>query len=359
MVEDATMNEPVTPTTDEGRWAAVVARDAGADHTFYYAVRTTGVFCKPSCPSRRPLRRNVAFFGSAAEAEQAGYRACQRCTPTATSTTTLDAIERARQILATAEEEPTLAELGAAVGLAPTYLQRVFKKHVGVSPKHYARAQRVERVKAHLKTQNDVTTALYDAGYASSNGFYREANTHLGMRPHAYRQGAPGMPISYTIIDSPLGRLLIAATERGICAVQFGDDAALEAALRSEYPLANMRRDDAMLVPQARMILAHLAGEQADLDLPLDVQATAFQARVWNALRAIPYGETRSYGEIARALGDPNTVRAVARACATNPAALVIPCHRVVRGDGDLAGYRWGVERKRALLEHERAHIPA
>ncbi|CAA9367671.1 MAG: Methylphosphotriester-DNA--protein-cysteine S-methyltransferase (EC / ADA regulatory protein / Methylated-DNA--protein-cysteine methyltransferase [uncultured Chloroflexia bacterium] len=342
-------------TRDEARWHAVSTRVAVVDQAFYYAVRTTGIFCKPSCPSRRPLCANVEFFDTVAAAEDAGYRACRRCTPTATTTATMDAVERARHLIVSALDEPTLEELGAAVGLAPTYLQRVFKKQIGVSPKQYARAHRVEQVKTHLRSDAQVTAALYEAGYGSSHGFYREANTQLGMRPLTYRQGAPHMHISYTIIDSSLGALLIAATEQGICAVQFGDEARLEADLRAEFPGAQIQREDAVLAPQACAILAHLAGEQAELDLPLAVQATAFQARVWNALRAIPYGETRSYTEVARQLGEPRAVRAVARACATNPVALVIPCHRVVRSDGELAGYRWVIERKRALLGQEQA----
>jgi AraC family transcriptional regulator, regulatory protein of adaptative response / methylated-DNA-[protein]-cysteine methyltransferase len=249
---------------------------------------------------------------------------------------------------------PTLAALGGTLGVSPYHLQRVFKRVTGISPRAYADARRLGRLKRRLRAGGGVAAALYDAGYGSSSRLYEQAPTQLGMTPAAYHRGGAGMRIAYTIVDSPLGRLLLGATERGICSVAVGDsDAALEAAIGAEYPAADVRRDDGAVHPWVGELLAHLHGEQPDLALPVDVRATAFQRRVWQELRTIPYGETRSYAEVAAALGAPSAARAVARACATNPVAIIVPCHRVVRGDGTLGGYRWGLERKRRLLDAE------
>jgi AraC family transcriptional regulator of adaptative response/methylated-DNA-[protein]-cysteine methyltransferase len=260
-----------------------------------------------------------------------------------------------RHIEANMEDTLTLPALGERVGLSPAHLQRVFKRVTGLSPRQYADACRLGRLKSRLKEKSTVTNALYEAGYGSSSRLYERAARQLGMTPGAYRNGAQALTISYTLTNSALGRLLLAATERGVCAVSLGDtDAPLEAFLKSEYPAAEIRRDDARLKRYVEQLLRHLEGQRPHLDLPLDVQATAFQWRVWQELQAIPYGRTRSYREIARRIKRPSAVRAVARACATNPVALVVPCHRVVRSDGGLGGYRWGIERKAKLLAQER-----
>jgi AraC family transcriptional regulator of adaptative response/methylated-DNA-[protein]-cysteine methyltransferase len=262
--------------------------------------------------------------------------------------------EACRYIEANLEEPLTLAALGKQVGLSPAHFQRVFKRATGLTPRQYADACRLGRLKTRLKVSNNVTSAMYEAGYGSSSRLYERAATQLGMTPGTYRRGGPAVRIRCTVTDCPLGRLLLAATERGVCAVSLGDeDGPLEAFLRDEYPAADVTRDDASLRPWVEEIVRHLQGQQPHLELPLDVQATAFQWRVWQELRKIPYGSTRSYREIAAAIEQPTAVRAVARACATNPVAVVVPCHRVVRSDGDLGGYRWGLERKEKLLEKE------
>jgi AraC family transcriptional regulator of adaptative response/methylated-DNA-[protein]-cysteine methyltransferase len=339
-------------------WDAIQRRDPQFDSQFVYGVRTTGVYCRPSCASRRPLRRNVAFFATASAAEQAGFRPCRRCRPQVThpDDPQVDLAARVCRYLDEPRERiPTLAELSVQFHISPYHLQRTFKRVIGISPRQYADARRQERLRLQLQAGDAVTGAGYDAGYASSSSLYAQAGATLGMTPGAYRRGGPA-EIAYTIAPCPLGLLLVAATARGICKVGLGDDAAaLEADLRREFPAATARRDDAALGPWIAAILAHLRGEQPHLDLPLDIRATAFQRKVWEALRAIPYGETRSYTEVARGIGQPAAQRAVARACATNPVALVIPCHRVVREDGGLGGYRWGLARKRALLAGEQA----
>lgn len=346
-----------TPPDDGAAWAAVQSRDARFDGRFVYAVSSTGVYCRPTCPSRRPLRRNVAFFPTPEAAEAAGYRACLRCEPRATATASSRAVDAARDYIEThADERMTLDVLSREVGLSPYHLQRVFKRRTGLSPKEYARAVRTERFKAHTRKEGSVTTAIYEAGYGSGSRVYETAGARLGMTPAAYRHGGRGMHIRYTVADSPLGRLLVGATERGVCAVQLGEsDRILETALRDEYPRASLERDDSPLGKWVRAILDHLRGQSARLDLPIDVQATAFEWRVWKALQQIPYGRTRSYAEVAAAIGRPKAVRAVANACAHNRVALLVPCHRVVRSDGALGGYRWGASRKRRLLEQEKA----
>ncbi len=346
---------------EERYWQAVLSRDHASDGTFVYAVRSTGVYCNPSCPSRRPQREQVVFFAQPAAAEQAGFRPCRRCHPDEASILETQ-VELVRQVCCYIEthlEEPlTLAALSNHVHMSAYHLQRVFKRVMGITPRQYAEARRLEQFKTQLREGESVTGALYDAGYSSSSRLYERANAQLGMTPTIYRRGGKGMHITYTIVDCPLGRLLVAATEKGICAVSLGDsDAILEAALKEEYPAAEIRRDGDVLDRWINAILDYLRGKQPNLDLPLDVQATAFQWRIWQALQAIPYGSTRSYSEIARAVGEPKAARAVARACATNPAALVIPCHRVVREDGNIGGYRWGAERKRRLLAQEKEHI--
>lgn len=344
-----------TQIDDEQCWQAVLTRDPRADGTFVTGVKTTGIYCRPTCPARHPHRENVVFFPRPELAERAGFRACRRCRPNERPPQLQLVEETRRYIEANLDRTVTLEELGAVVGVSPHHLQRVFKKVVGISPRAWADARRLEELKDGLKSRGDVTSALYDAGYGSSSRLYERAPAQLGMTPGVYQRGGRGMRISYTLSDSPLGRLLVGATERGVCAVSLGDDdAALEAALHREYPAAEITRDGDDLAAWVAPILRHLAGQQPRLDLPLDVQVTAFQRRVLDALRAIPYGTTRTYAEVARELGQPTATRAVARACATNPVAVVVPCHRVVGSDGKLTGYRWGIERKRALLDHER-----
>lgn len=340
-------------STDEARWQAVQRRDAAQDGQFYYAVTTTGVYCRPSCPSRRPQRGNVRFFSDPAAAQAAGFRACLRCKPGEVASVQR-AVAQAQELLDTAEPAPTLAQLGAAVGLSPFHLQRVFKAALGVSPKGYALARRSQLLKAELRGGSSVTTALYDAGHASPRTLYDPATDQLGMSPGSYRRGGAGQTIRYTVAESSLGPMLVAATERGLCAVRFGDGAALVSELEAEYPRATLEADAATLQSYLSALHAELAGRGTALQtLPSDVAGTEFQRRVWAVLRGIPSGETRSYAQVAELIGQPGAVRAVARACASNPLALVVPCHRVVRKGSALSGYRWGVERKRALLERE------
>ncbi len=343
-------------------WQAVVNRDSAFDGQFVYAVRSTGVYCRPTCPSRRPKRDNVAFFDAPSEAERQGFRACRRCNPRGDDLPNPQAAlveDICRYIDDHLDEALTLEALGEQFHLSPFHLQRTFKATMGISPRQYAEARRLDRVKAGLREEETVSMALYEAGYGSSRGLYARAPEQLGMTPGAYRRGGQGMVIHTIIVDSPLGRLLIGATERGVCSVCLGDeDAKLTAALRAEYPAARIEEDGLTMDEVVEAFLRYLAGQTPSLDLPVDVQATAFQWRVWQALRAIPAGETRSYSDVAEAIGQPTAARAVARACATNPVALVVPCHRVVREDGGMGGYRWGVERKRALLEQE-AHALA
>jgi len=336
------------------KWQQVVARDARQDGRFVFAVRTTGIYCRPSCPSRRPRRDSVEFFPTPNEAERAGYRACLRCKPTEVSSQARY-IAHARRILDHAEGVVTLPQLSKQVGLSPFHLQRLFKRATGLSPREYQSARRIQHVKHGLRKGDDVTTALYGAGFGSSSRLYEKAPQQLGMTPGEYKRGGAGANITFAIAPSPLGRLLAAATERGLCAVRFGENAAdLERDLRTEFHAAQLHRDDAAMKQYVEPLLAVIRGENTTIDLPLDVRATAFQVKVWERLRQIPRGETRSYSDIARAIGNPDAVRAVARACATNPVALAVPCHRVVRNNGDLSGYRWGVERKQKLLQQER-----
>ncbi|MBI3667972.1 MAG: bifunctional DNA-binding transcriptional regulator/O6-methylguanine-DNA methyltransferase Ada [Acidobacteria bacterium] len=343
-------------------WRAVEAKDAAFNGIFVYAVRSTGVYCRPSCPSRRPRQNQVVFFEQPEAAERAGYRPCRRCQPRkpAAPDPQAEMVRRVCRYIAENPEGPlTLAAFATEAGVSPHHLQRTFRRLLGITPRQYADALRVGRLKNSLREGNNVTTALYAAGYGSSSRLYEGARERLGMTPATYRHGGAAMHIVYTIVDSPLGRLLVAATDKGICGVSLGDsDKTLEQFLREEYPKAEIERDSGGLVRWVRPLLGHLSGRQRRLDMPYDVQATAFQRRVWEELRAIPYGSTRTYSEVARAIGQPTAIRAVARACATNPVPLVVPCHRVVREDGNLAGYRWGLDRKRVLIELERKAQP-
>ena len=345
---------PVAEQTQ--KWRSVLARDARADGSFVYAVRTTGIYCRPSCPSRRPQPQSVEFFPAPAAAERAGYRPCQRCAPHQLNRQRAAVLAACRYVDTHCDERVTLKMLGGHVRLSPFHLQRLFKKIVGVSPREYQETQRLARFKSGVSNGNTVAAAAFDAGYGSSSRLYEKSARHLGMTPARYRNKGAGLAIAFTTFASPLGHVLLAATERGICSVTLGASAAgLEAELRAEFSAAAVRRDDDGLRDYMRRIARYLAGGKSDFDLPLDIRATTFQRQVWNILRSIPYGATRSYSEIARRSGKPGAVRAVARAIATNPVALLIPCHRAIRKNGDLAGYRWGVARKSALLAQEGA----
>ena len=341
----------------ETAWDAVLARDSTFDGRFVYGVTSTRVYCRPSCPSRRPRRSRVRFFPAVTSAEQAGFRACLRCRPREQFGTRADeAVSKACAFLdAHPDERVTLARLSKAVGLSPFHLQRNFKRLTGVSPKEYASTRRLQRFKSRVRERGSVTAAVYEAGYGSSSRLYEQAGARLGMTPATYGRGGKGMSIRFGVVSSAMGRTLVGATERGLCAVFLGDsDARLEAELRREYPLADIAPMASDFQDWLSAVARYLEGKTAGLDLPLDVHATAFQWRVYKALQQIPPGRTRSYKEVAIALGQPNAVRAVARACATNRVALVVPCHRVVRSDGEVGGYRWGTGRKERLLEQER-----
>jgi AraC family transcriptional regulator, regulatory protein of adaptative response / methylated-DNA-[protein]-cysteine methyltransferase len=339
-------------------WRATLARDAAADRIFVYAVRSTRIYCRPSCSSRKPRRQNVLFFPAPEAAERAGFRPCQRCRPDEAARTDirLDVIRRAcRYLDEQREDRLSLADLGKHVDVPPHQLLRWFKQIVGITPREYTEARRIDRLKERLREGGSVTRALYDVGYGSSSRLYERAQDRLGMTPATYRRGGHGMRIEYAIANSAFGRLLVAATPRGVCAVYFGSsDRALEATLRNEYPSAEIHRGQDGGARWIGDIVRHLEGKQRDLDLPTDVKATAFQQRVWQQLQAIPYGETRTYREIAERIGAPGAARAVGRACATNPVSVVVPCHRAIKQDGGLGGYRWGIARKERLLAHER-----
>ena len=339
-------------------WQAVVAKDATFDGQFVFAVSSTGIYCRPSCPSRRAHRERVKFFDLPEAAEQAGFRACLRCQPQRARILDpqIELVQRVCRLLNDSETETSkLAELASHAGVSVFHLQRTFKRVMGISPRQYLTARKFGNFKTLVRKGETVTNSLYESGFNSSSRLYEYASEELGMTPATYSRGARGVNINYTIVDSSMGRLLVAVTERGVCAVRMGDDdAELEKDLHEEFPHAQIAREDSALRGPVEKILNHLDKNDACLDLPLDIRATAFQRQVWEQLRAIPYGETVSYGDVAKALGKPGAVRAVGRACATNPVALVIPCHRVVREDKSLGGYRWGLERKKRLLDHER-----
>src|SRR5450755_1299995 len=357
--------EPMTKRTSKSteneikqrRWQAVVDRDTSLDGAFVFGVSSTGIFCRPSCPAKRPRPANVSFFDHALQAEQAGYRACLRCRPKAVDGNPQSALVRAmcRYIEQHLEDRLTLSLLAKEFRLSPFHLQRTFKSALGVSPKAYIDACRLRQVKQNLQAGHDVTTALYAAGYGSSSRLYERTAAQLGMTPEKYRRGAVAAVVRYTIASSPLGRMLIAATDKGICAIQFANsDQQLQQGLMREFPFAVRRRDDAAMAPWRENLTRLMEGREANPSLPLDIRATAFQRRLWEALQKIPRGETRSYSAVAKKIGMPTASRAVARACATNRIAIAIPCHRVVRQDGDLGGYRWGIERKEQLLSMEK-----
>ena len=340
----------------EDMWEAVRRRDLACDGRFYVAVKTTGVYCRPSCKSRPPKRENVAFYPSTEAAERAGFRACKRCRPDRLGAPDpqVEAVKRACERIASAEEAPPLADLAAEAGLSPFHFHRVFKKVTGVTPKAYSAAERARRAAENLKSAATVTEAIYDAGFNSSSRFYETATARLGMTPGAARRGGSGEQIRFAVGETSLGDVLVAATDKGVCAIMLGDDPdELAKALQDRFPRAELVGGDTTFERMVATVVGLVEAPGRNLDLPLDIRGTAFQQRVWQALRAIPSGRTSSYAEIAQALGHPKATRAVAQACAANPLAVAIPCHRVVRAGGALSGYRWGVERKRKLLDRE------
>ncbi len=338
------------------RWARVVARDPQADGSFWYSVRTTGVYCRPSCAARRARPENVQFHATREDAERAGFRPCKRCTPDQPSLHEQHAakVAEACRLIEESEQVPDLAALASHVGLSPWHFHRVFKAITGLTPKAYANAHRARRVRKELARSESVTAAVYDAGYNSSGRFYAESSRVLGMAPRNYRAGGMDTTIRFAVGECSLGSILVATSERGICSILIGDDPdALARELQDQFPKAELIGGDAAFEKLVAQVVGFVEAPGLGLDLPLDVRGTAFQQRVWKALREIPAGSTASYSDIAIRIGAPNSARAVAQACASNALAVAIPCHRVVRNDGGLSGYRWGVERKRALLERE------
>ncbi|PGH56541.1 bifunctional DNA-binding transcriptional regulator/O6-methylguanine-DNA methyltransferase Ada [Azospirillum palustre] len=340
------------------RWEALRRRDPAADGQFVYAVRSTGVYCRPSCAARPARPENVAFYATNAEAERAGFRPCKRCRPEGPSQgdRRAEAVAAACRLIEEAEEAPQLDQLAAAAGMSPHHFHRIFKQVAGVTPRAYVQAQRAARVADALQQAGSVTEAIYEAGYGSSGRFYETAGARLGMTPTSYRRGGAGETIRFAVGACSLGSILVAATERGVCAILLGDDPELLLRdLQDRFPRAELIGGDPAFEATVAQVVGFVETPGTGLALPLDIGGTAFQQRVWQALRAIPAGSTASYAEVATAIGEPAAVRAVARACGANPLAVAIPCHRVVRSDGALSGYRWGVERKRDLLDRERS----
>jgi AraC family transcriptional regulator, regulatory protein of adaptative response / methylated-DNA-[protein]-cysteine methyltransferase len=343
-------------SSEDQRWDAVLARDSAHDGEFVFAVSSTGVYCRPSCAARRPRRENVAFFSHPEQAEKAGFRACLRCRPRSVSGNLQSdwTKEVCRYIEQHLDEPLTLERLGKVFRQSSFHLQRRFKAALGITPREYGDSCRLRLLKRNLQAGDNVTRAMYDAGYGSSSRLYEKTASQLGMTPDKYRRGAIAATVRYAIADSPLGRMLVAATDKGVCAIQFArSDGELIEGLKREFPFAVRKPDQSGLQAWVETLLSTMTGHEPNAALPLDIRATAFQRRVWTYLQSIPFGTTRSYGQVAKAIGQPSASRAVARACATNPVAVAIPCHRVVREDGSISGYRWGVERKKALLEME------
>jgi AraC family transcriptional regulator, regulatory protein of adaptative response / methylated-DNA-[protein]-cysteine methyltransferase len=346
----------ITPQAAERYWKATLHRDARADGSFFFAVRSTQIYCRPSCPARRPLRQNTVFFRTTQDAESQGFRPCRRCRPKQPdSSATL--VQRVAAVLANSEDESVrLGSLAAHVNSSPAQLRRAFRRATGLSPKEFEQAFRLARFKKMLRDGSSVTDALYACGYGSSSRLYEKTNAELGMTPASYRKGGEGMQIGYTVANTTLGKVLVAATQRGVSAVYLGEnEKTLVEELRKEYAKAEIVRAGEGNESWLKEIVHRVEGNAPSMELPLDVHATAFQRRVWQELQKIPRGTTRTYTQVAKSLGKPQSVRAVARACATNPVSIVVPCHRVIRTDGTLAGYRWGLSRKEKLLERELA----
>lgn len=341
---------------DDKRWAAVVRRDRTADGTFYYSVHTTGIYCRPSCASRRPRRENVAFHPTCAAAERAGFRPCKRCRPNEAAFADRQAsiVTKACRLIEEADEMPSLDALAAAAGMSRFHFHRIFKANTGVTPKAYADAHRTQRVRGELARSGTITAAIYDAGFNSNSRFYATSWQRLGMTATEFRDGGKHATIRFAVGECSLGSILVAASDKGVCAIELGDDPVpLVRDLQDRFPKAKLVGGDARFEQLVAKVVGFVEAPAQGLDLPLDVRGTAFQHRVWQALREIPSGSTASYSEIAGRIGAPKAVRAVAQACASNGIAVAIPCHRVVRTDGALSGYRWGVERKRKLLDRE------
>lgn len=346
----------IPPSAAARFWRATVSRDARADGTFVLGVRSTNIYCRPSCPARRPLRRNVVFFRTREEAEKQGFRPCLRCRPNEVAGSIALVEKAARYLVDSDEDTVRFGALAGRLGTTPATLRRAFLRVTGLRPRELAEALRLARFKKLLRAGKSITDALYETGYGSSSRVYERSNAQLGMTPATYRKGGKGMKIGYSIAKSALGRVLVGATQRGVSAVYLGDtEAKLIEELRQEYPRAEISPATDSFERWVKEIVLRVEGKPPRMDLPLDLQATAFQRRVWQELQRIPRGATRTYSQVARALGNPKSVRAVARACATNPVSIVVPCHRVIREDGNLAGYRWGLSRKERLLAQERA----
>ncbi|MEX2598940.1 MAG: bifunctional DNA-binding transcriptional regulator/O6-methylguanine-DNA methyltransferase Ada [Dehalococcoidia bacterium] len=347
-----------TVPSESLRWRAVFERDARFDGLFVYGVQSTGIYCRPSCPSRRPRPDRVRLFDNSALAEQNGFRACLRCRPLEQRALDADAaevIKVCRYLQSLEDGVPSLAVLSDHFGTSPDRLTRIFRKTLGITPWQYADSLQTERLRAGLQPESSVTDALYEAGYSSPSRVYERANQLLGMTPRTYRDGGKGVDITYAIVPCLAGEMLVAMTDKGVCAVHLGEDAqALEQGLSERFPAARLERDEARVHETVKQVIALLDGQGPHAGIPLDIQATAFQRRVWEALQAIPFGEVRTYSDVAAMIGTPTAARAVARACASNEVALVVPCHRVVPAAGGSGGYRWGKERKAALLAHER-----
>ncbi len=355
-MSSAVHREIAHSTAADPRWQAVLDRNAEADGKFYYSVSTTGIYCRPSCGSRRANPGNVAFHATTADAERAGFRACKRCKPDQASLAERNAalITDACRLIETAETPPTLDELSARFNTSPYHFHRLFKSITGLTPRQYASANRERRVREHLAAAASVTDAIYDAGYNSNSRFYENADQVLGMTPTEFRAGGSNAAIRFAVGECSLGSILVACSERGVCAILIGDDPdTLARELQDQFPQAVLLGGDERFEALVARVVGFVDAPSIGLDLPLDVRGTAFQRRVWEALRSIPCGETASYSDIAAKIGAPKSARAVAQACAANVLAVAIPCHRVVRSDGALSGYRWGVERKRVLLEQE------
>jgi AraC family transcriptional regulator of adaptative response/methylated-DNA-[protein]-cysteine methyltransferase len=350
------LESTIPPHAAARYWRATLSRDARADGTFVLAVRSTHIYCRPSCPARRPLRRNVVFFRTREEAEKQGFRPCRRCRPNEVAGP-VALVERASRLLAESGEDGVrFAPLAATLGTTSATLRRAFLQVTGLRPRELAEALRLARFKKLLRAGKGIADALYETGYGSSSRVYERSNAQLGMTPATYRKGGKDMKIGYAIAKSALGKVLVAATERGVSAVYLGEaDGKLIDELRNEYPRAEITPAANSFERWVKEIVQRVEGQPPRMELPLDLQATAFQRRVWQELQHIPRGTTRTYSQVARALGNPKAVRAVARACASNPVSIVVPCHRVIREDGSLAGYRWGLSRKEQLLAQERA----
>ncbi len=356
-----TLGQQSNALSDDEKWNAVLSRDASFDGAFVFAVRSTGIYCRPSCPARRPGREQVVFFPGSVEAEQSGFQACQRCQPREAGPSPKARLvdQVCRYIDANLQRKLTLPTLSAQVGLSPYHFHRIFKRVLGISPREYVEARRLAKMKRYLRNGETVNDSLYNAGFSSRSRVYENVPGGFGVNPGEFRRGGEGLEIRYGIVDSPLGRLLVAVTDRGVCGVCIGDsDSFVERTLAEDYPAATLERADETMKEWTGAFAKYFDRGHFALSLPLDVKATAFQSRVWKIIQSIPWGKTTTYSRIAKELGKPEASRAVARACATNPVAIIIPCHRVIGKDGSLRGYRWGTKRKQALLKLEQASNP-